>query len=305
MKALVTGGAGFIGSWVVDKLIKEGNEVVVVDNLVTGSEDNINEEVTFYNMDIRDKKLRDIFEKEKPEYVFHLAAEINLRKSILEPIECADINILGSLNLLNNCVDFKVKKIIFSSTGGAIYGDGVNIPTSEGDEEKPTSPYGITKLSLEKYLYYFKKVYGLDYVSLRYANVYGPRQNAKGEAGVIAIFSGRILDGEEVRINGSGEQKRDYVFVDDVANANILSLNLSGVYNVGMSVETSVNDILNEIKETISKEFRKVNLPEIKGEQMRSCLSNRKLITAGWIPKYNLKTGIKETVSYFKEKHEK
>lgn len=305
MKVLVTGGAGFIGSWIVDALVKEGHDVIVVDDLSTGKMENVNPKARFYGLNIRSKKILKIFEKEKPDYVFHLAAQINVRESIKDPIRDSEINIIGTLNILNCCVNQKVKKFIFSSTGGAIYGDRCKIPTPEVELESPASPYGIAKLSIEKYLHFYKLVYGLDYVSLRYANVYGPRQNSKGEAGVIAIFSERILDGKEVRINGSGEQKRDYVFVDDVANANILSLNLSGIYNVGTSIETSVNEILSEIKKTISKEFRKVNLPEIKGEQMRSCLSNKKLITAGWNPQHDLKKGIRETVSYFRENHGK
>ena len=302
MKILVTGGAGFIGSWVVDTLINKDFNVVVIDNLSSGSKENLNKKAKFYEIDIRDNKIDEIFQNEKIDYVFHLAAQINLRESIKNPVEDANINILGALNLLNNCVKHKIKKFIFSSTGGAIYGDDCKIPTSETEEEKPMSPYGVAKLAIEKYLEFYKKVYGLDYVSLRYSNVYGPRQNSKGEAGVVAIFIDKLLLGEQPIINGSGEQTRDYVYVKDVAEANILALKLSGVFNVGTGKETEVNEIFRKIVNIMNSNLKEIHGPEIKGEQMRSCLDPGKLIKKDWGIGYDLEKGLKETINYFKNK---
>ena len=302
MKALVTGGAGFIGSWVVDYLVNEGFEVVVIDNLSTGKKENLNKKAGFYQLDIRDKKIADIFKNEKPDCVFHLAAQMDVRKSIINPVEDANVNILGSLNILNNCVANKVKKIIFSSSGGAIYGDNVEVPSSETEKEKPISPYGVAKLAVEKYLGFYKKVYGLDYASLRYANVYGPRQNSKGEAGVIAIFSDKILSGEKVKINGSGKQTRDFVYMKDVAKANVMALNLSGVFNVGTGKETEINQIFQKIKEIAGK-GEKFHGSAIAGEQLRSCLDSSKLNKKGWKPDYSLELGLKETLEFFKNKN--
>lgn len=302
MKILVTGGAGFIGSWVVDTLINKDFNVVVIDNLSSGSNENLNKKAKFYEIDIRDKKIDEIFQNEKIDYVFHLAAQINLRESIKNPVEDANINILGALNILNNCVKHKIKKFIFSSTGGAIYGDDCKIPTSETEEEKPMSPYGVAKLAIEKYLEFYKKVYGLDYVSLRYSNVYGPRQNSKGEAGVVAIFIDKLLLGEQPIINGSGEQTRDYVYVKDVAEANILALKLSGVFNVGTGKETEVNEIFRKIVNIMNSNLKEIHGPEIKGEQMRSCLDPGKLIKKDWGIGYDLEKGLKETINYFKNK---
>lgn len=304
MKAIVTGGVGFIGSWVVDALIEEGFEVIIIDNLTTGNKNNLNEKAKFYEIDIRDEKISEIFEKEKPDYVFHLAAQINLRDSIKNPLKDAEINILGSLNILGCCVKHGVKKFIFSSTGGAIYGDDSKIPTHETEKENPTSPYGIAKLTIEKYLDFYKSLYGLDYVSLRYSNVYGPRQNSKGEAGVVSIFIDNILSRKQIVINGSGEQTRDYVYVKDVAGANILSLNLSGIFNVSTGEETSVNELFEKIVNCmdLGTKIEKVYGPEIKGEQMRSCLNSKKLEKKGWKTKYDLDEGIKETIKWFMNK---
>lgn len=302
MKILVTGGAGFIGSWIVDGLVEKGLEVIVVDNLSTGNRNNLNEGVKFYEVDICDKGIEAVFENEKPDYVFHLAAQIDVKKSIRNPIEDAEVNILGTLNVLNCCVKQGIKKFVFSSSGGAIYGDGVGIPTSETEKEKPMSPYGIAKLSIEKYLEFYKQVYGLDYVALRYSNVYGPRQNSKGEAGVVSIFIDKILAGEQIVINGSGEQTRDYIFVKDVARANILALNLSGIFNVGTGKETSVKEIFGKIVESLGRDVKEIHAFAIKGEQMRSCLDAGKLIEKGWKAEYSLDEGLKETVGWFKEK---
>jgi UDP-glucose 4-epimerase len=300
-KVLVTGGAGFIGSWVADTLIDNGFDVIVIDNLSSGFMKNINPKIKFYNADIRDNKISEIFEKEKPDFVFHLAAKINLRESVENPVESADVNIIGTLNLLMNCVRYNVKKFIFSSTGGAMYDENCKLPASENEKENPISPYGISKFAIEKYLEFFKKVYGIDYVSLRYSNVYGPRQNSKGEAGVIAIFIDNLLSGKQPVINGSGEQTRDYVYVKDVAKANLLALELSGIFNVGTGKETDVNEIFRNIKKILNSNINEIHGVWAEGDLMRSCLNSEKLIGKGWKIKYNLEEGLKETVDYFKE----
>lgn len=226
---LVTGGAGFIGSHLVDRLVKEKYRVVVVDNLSTGKRKNLNPVAKFYKVDLRNKNaLERIFQKEKPKDVFHLAAQIDLRKSVEDPVKDAQINILGSLNLIQCFLqnpNFKPRfsKFIFSSTGGAMYGEAKTIPTAENFPACPFSPYGVVKLSVEHYLDYYRKIFGLNFVSLRYSNVYGPRQNSKAEAGVVAIFCRQILSGDQPIINGSGRQTRDFVYVDDVVEANISS----------------------------------------------------------------------------------
>ena len=297
----VTGGAGFIGSNLVDKLITKGYKVIIVDNLSSGFEKNINSKAKFYGVDINHEKvLKYIFEIEKPEYVFHLAAQINLRESIKQPVNDAEINILGTLKLLNCCVEHNVKKIIFSSTGGAIYGDNCSIPTSENEIENPKSPYGIAKLTIEKYLKFYRDVHNLDFVSLRYSNVYGPRQNSKGEAGVIAIFIDNILSKNIPAINGLGEQTRDYIFVEDIVDANLLAIDLEGIYNVSVGEETRVNEIYNKIKKIMNININAIHNPEIKGEQMRSCLNSQNLKDTGWNINYSLDEGLKITIDYFK-----
>ncbi len=305
MKILVTGGAGFIASHLVDKLIEKGHQVVIVDNLSSGKKENLNPKAKFYKIDIQSPEIFGLFEKEKPETVFHYAAQIDVRKSVENPIEDAKINILGSLNILESCQKFGVKKIIFASSGGAMYGDTDIIPTPESQLEKPESPYGITKLAIEKYLHFYKKTFGLDYTALRLANVYGPRQNSKGEAGVIAIFCDRMLKNEEVIINGDGKQTRDYLFVDDAIEAAILSLESSlgknPVYNLGRGIETSVNEIYKLLVKEIGKDITPQYGPAKKGEQLRSCLDFSKIKKElNWQPRYDLEKGLKETIKWFR-----
>jgi len=313
MKILVTGGCGFIGSHLVDRLIKEKHKVVVIDNLSTGKKENLNPQAKFYKLDIRNQKISDVFKKEKPEIVFHLAAQIDLRKSVENPIEDAKINILGSLNIIQSFIrvisrnrshEF-ASKIIFASTGGAIYGDANIIPTSETYPEMPVSPYGIEKLVFDKYLNYYYKVFGLPYTSLRLSNVYGPRQNSKGEAGVIAIFCDRMFKGKQAIINGSGKQTRDYVFVNDVVEANILALkkNKIGIFNIGTTKETDVNTIFRKIRKLTGSDCKEIHIPEKPGEQKKSCLDFKKAKKElGWQPKYDLDRGLRETVEWFRNK---
>ncbi|MFA6322098.1 MAG: NAD-dependent epimerase/dehydratase family protein [Candidatus Buchananbacteria bacterium] len=304
MKILVTGGAGFIGSNLVDALIEQGHEVSVVDNLSTGQKNNLNPRAKFFELDITDKKLSEVFVQQSPEVVFHLAAQIDVRKSVSDPISDAQINILGSLNLLECCKKFKVGKIIFSSTGGAIYGDANIIPTPETYEQKPISPYGICKLSVEKYLHYYHVVFGLPYIVLRYANVYGPRQNAQGEAGVVAIFCSKLLAGSQPTIWGAGQQTRDYVYVADVVAANLAALNFNKVatYNVGTGIETNVNELAEQIKNNIGTNLEFVHGPAKDGEQQRSCLDYSKIKNElGWLPQTTLAQGIGATVDWFRK----
>jgi len=300
---LVTGGAGFIGSHFVDRLIKENYQVIVIDNLSTGKKENLNLKAKFYKIDIRSPKINQIFKKEKPEIVFHCAAQIDLRKSVENPIENAKINILGTLNLLENCKKYKIKKFIFASTGGAMYGEADVIPTPETYPEWPLSPYGIEKLTVEKYLNYYYKVFGLPFISLRLANVYGPRQNSKGEAGVVAIFCDKMLSGKQPIINDDGKQTRDFVFVDDVIEANILAMKKDkvGIFNIGTTKETSVNEIFKKLKKLTYSNCKKIHGLEKPGEQRRSCLNfHRAKKELGWQPKYSLDGGLKKTIEWFK-----
>lgn len=302
-KVLVTGGAGFIGSHIVDRLINEGYKVVVVDNLSSGNEENVNNKAKFYKLDIQDSKLEAVFQKERPDYVNHHAAQIDVRHSVSDPVFDARINVLGTLNVLQNCVKHKVKKVIFASSGGAIYGDQQIFPAPETHPLRPISPYGITKLVAEHYLYYYKAVYGLNYVSLRYANVYGPRQDPFGESGVVAVFIQKMLNGERPVINGDGKQTRDFVFVGDVVQANILAITnniAESIFNIGSGIETSVNQIFGHLKEIISPDIEEKHGPPKKGEQRRSvleCSNARKILH--WLPKTSLIKGLKKTVEYF------
>jgi len=304
MKVLVTGGAGFIGSNIVDRLIDEGYEVVVVDDLSTGSEKNLNKKAKFYRLDIQDAGLENIFQKEQPDFVSHQAAQKDVRISVSDPIYDAKINILGTINLLQNCIKYKVKKVVFASTGGAIYGEQDVFPAPETHPARPISPYGIAKLVAEHYLYYYKTIYGLDYVSLRYSNVYGPRQDPHGEAGVVAIFIQKMLNGEQPVINGDGEQTRDFVYVEDVVAANILAMKnntVENVFNIGTGIETSVNQIFNQLKEIINPAINEKHGPAKDGEQRRSVVDwTRAKKILGWEPAISLTNGLKNTCEYFR-----
>jgi UDP-glucose 4-epimerase len=305
-KYLVTGGAGFIGSHLVDKLIEQDNEVAVIDNLSNGRKENLNSGAGFYNIDIQDSKISEIFKKVKPDAVFHYAAQVDVSKSSESPIESAKINILGTLNILENCRNFQIKKIIFASSGGAVYGEAKIIPTPEDYPAKPVSPYGIEKLIVESYLDFYKKEYGLNYLILRFANVYGPRQNFSGEAGVVAVFCAKMAKGANPTINGDGKQTRDFVFVDDVVRANILCLekNASGVFNIGTSKETDINAVFSKLEKAFNLKNEEIHGLGKMGEQKRSCIDFKKIeAKLGWKPNYDLDAGLKETKEWF-ENHE-
>lgn len=304
MKILVTGGAGLIGSYVVDMLIEKGNDVVVIDNLSTGSKNNLNDHVKFYNEDLRNfEKIRGIFDKEKFEIVFLFAAQANVRKSVEDPVSDAEINILSSLNLLELAKKHNAK-IIFSSSGGVVYGEA-EIPTSENHSLNPVCPYGCSKLAIEKYINYYNENYGLNFVALRYSNVFGGRQNTEGEAGVIGIFFEKMLKGEKPLIFGNGKKTRDFVYVKDVARANILAMESSkgGVYNVGSGKETSVLELFNKMNIFFDNKFEPIFDKDKPGEQQRSCLNIDKIRQElGWEPNFSLDEGLKKTFEWFREK---
>lgn len=305
MKVLVTGGAGFIGSHLVDRLLQEGHEVVVVDNLSTGRRKNINRAAQFYKMDIQSWRLERVFRNERPNIVMHLAAQMDVRKSVEDPMFDAQVNVLGTLNVLQQAVKHGTRKVVFSSSGGAIYGDQETFPAPESHPTRPLSPYGLSKLCGEQYLSYFHRVGGLQVVSLRYANVFGPRQDPEGEAGVVAIFIQKLLNNEQAVINGNGRQTRDFVFVDDVVEANLsmMGQETSGVYNVGTGVETSVNDLFRILLQHTGSSCKEVHGPAKKGEQARSVVDSSRLRhELSWEPKTSLVDGLKRTVEYFRER---
>lgn len=305
MKVLVTGGAGFIGSHVVDAYLEQGHPVVIVDDLSTGRESNLNPAAVFYKMDIRDPALAQVFEAERPEVVNHHAAQMDVRRSIIEPIFDADVNVLGSINLLECARRYGVRRIVYISTGGAVYGEPVYLPCDEAHPIQPICPYGASKHTVEHYLYMYHQNYGLEYVVLRYPNVYGPRQDPHGEAGVVAIFTGQMLADQQVVINGDGEQERDFVYVGDCARANLLALqnhNVSGIYNLGSGVGTTVNQIFALLKELTGYSRDAVHGPPKLGETRRIYLDASKARRElGWKPEVDLRQGLEKTVEYFRQ----
>ncbi len=304
MKVMVTGGAGFIGSHIVDGLIEDGYEVVIVDDLSAGNERNINSKARFHKLDIKDAGLESVFKVERPDYVCHQAAQKDVRVSVSDPIYDAKINILGTINILQNCIKYNVEKIVFASTGGAIYGEQDIFPAPETHPTRPISPYGITKLVAEHYMYYYKTVQGLDYVSLRYANVYGPRQDPSGEAGVVAIFIQKMMRGENPVINGDGEQTRDFVYVGDVARANILAIKnaaADNIFNIGTGIEISVKGVFNHIREIVNPNIEEKHGPAKAGEQQRSVIDfSMAMKKLSWKPEVLLNDGLMKTFEYFK-----
>lgn len=304
MKILVTGGAGFIGSHVVDTYVDQGHQVVVVDDLSTGRRSNINPAAAFYQIDIRSPQLVEVFEKEKPEIINHHAAQMDVRRSVVDPLFDADVNILGSINLLDLAREHGVQRFIYISTGGAVYGEPEYLPCDEDHPVRPICPYGASKHSVEHYLYMYQQIYGLEYCVLRYPNVYGPRQDPHGEAGVVAIFTGQMLAGEQVVINGDGKQERDFVYVNDCALANVLALttrHVNTIYNLGSGEGTSVNEIFETLVQVTGYRRSAVHGPPKLGETRRIYLDARKARKdLAWIPLVSLKEGLEKTVDYFR-----
>ena len=306
MNVLVTGGAGFIGSNVVDAFINEGHNVIILDNFSSGKDENVNPKATVYRMDIQDAAVENIFRDEKIEVMCHHAAQMDVRKSVADPKFDALVNVLGFLNLMEAGRKHGLKKVLFSSTGGAIYGEQDYFPADEQHPNRPLSPYGITKLTTEKYIFFYKEIYGIDHVILRYANIYGPRQNPHGDAGVVAIFSLKMLNGEQPIINGDGKQTRDYVFVGDVVKANVLALSYNGsnIFNIGTGIETDVNQLFHYIKKLTGSNAEENHIPAKAGEQMRSVISSKKINEMlGWKPTVTVEEGLKRTVEFFRSKN--
>jgi len=305
MKILVTGGAGFIGSHVAEALLAEGHSVHVIDDLSGGKEENVPSEAVFHKADIRSDEIRPLFGEERFEMVVHHAAQMDVRRSVADPRFDADVNVLGFLNLMEAGRESGLRKVVFASTGGAIYGEPEYVPQNEQHPLRPLSPYGITKLCTERYLYYYEQEWSIPYVALRYANVYGPRQNPHGEAGVVAIFAERMLEGRQPVIYGDGEQTRDYVFVGDVVRANVRAVAFegSGAFNVGTGKETNVNELFRKIRDRIDGTIEEVHEAGRPGEQRRSVLDySHSSKVLGWQPRTTLEEGLDETVAWFKKK---
>ncbi|MGH7827982.1 MAG: NAD-dependent epimerase/dehydratase family protein [Candidatus Binatia bacterium] len=304
MKIVVTGGAGFIASHVVDAYIDKGHEVLVIDDFSTGQKKNLNPRAEAESVDISDLKAAEIIREFEPDVVNHHAAQMDVRRSVADPAFDARVNVIGFINLLEAAKDTGVKKVIFSSSGGAVYGDGEPIPADERHPTIPLSPYGVSKLTGELYLGYYHMAFDVPYVALRYANVYGPRQSSKGEAGVVAIFIDHLLAGRSPVINGDGRQTRDYVYVGDVVAANLAALDTAyvGPVNIGTGTETDVVTICRFLREGIGSAVEAVHAPAKTGEQRRSCLDTslaRKVLR--WTPRVGLREGLQKTIAYYRE----
>jgi UDP-glucose 4-epimerase len=302
VRALVTGGAGFIGSHITDALLDAGHTVTVVDDLSRGRRTQVNPNATFVELDITSSELAAAVAEAKPEVVFHHAAQIDVRESVRDPLHDADVNVVGTVNVLRSAIDAGTRRVIFASSGGAIYGDAAVIPTPEDHPCLPESPYGTAKLCAEAYGGTFSRQAGLEFVALRYANVYGPRQDPHGEAGVVAIFALRLLDGTAPVINGDGTQTRDYVHVHDVMRANLAAIDgPPGVYNIGTGLETDVNELYRMLAVTSGFGGDAEHGPGKPGEQRRSCLDTtftREHL--GWTASIPFDEGAKSTVDFFR-----
>ncbi|MEW6234307.1 MAG: NAD-dependent epimerase/dehydratase family protein [Candidatus Omnitrophota bacterium] len=306
-RCLITGGAGFIGSHIADVLIADGCQVCVLDNLSTGKKENLPSHIPIYEMDLLDD-LTPLFQKEKPQIVFHHAAQISVSCSVREPEIDGKTNILGSIHLLEACRQFGVERVIYASSG-AVYGEPELLPVREEDATFGLSPYGISKLIPERYLYYYRHQFGIEFAALRYANVYGPRQDPHGEAGAVSIFSEKLLAGQQTIIFGDGEQTRDFVFVKDVARANLLAMKANidrsvfPAFNVSMQKQTTVNVLFDTIQKYTGTKQPKNHGPKREGDVLHACLSNEKINKyIGWEPEVELDEGIRETVQFFQAK---
>ena len=303
-RILVTGGAGFIGSHVADALVAAGYEVAVVDNLSTGRREFVSPAALFFPYDIKAQESFALIVDWRPHVIIHHAAQMSVRLSVEDPVFDAQENIFGSLNLFQAAVQAGVEKVIFASTGGAIYGDQAPIPAQETDKAMPECPYGVAKLAIEHYLHFYHREFGIVPISLRYANVYGPRQNGLGEAGVVAIFIEKLLAGQQPIINGDGLQTRDFVYVRDVVAANLQALEYPepGIFNIGTGLETDIRTIYLKLQEFTGSPLGPVHGPAKPGEQRRSALkANLALEKLGWQPRVNLDEGLSQTVAAFRE----
>ncbi len=305
MKCLVTGGAGFIGSHLVDALIARGHRVLIVDDLSSGTRANINPKAEFKKMDIRNQRIAEIVADWKPDTVFHLAAQISVSRSVNEPVLDAETNVLATVRLLHAASEYGVKRFIFAGTGGALSSEQTVLPTPEDKVAQPQSPYAIAKVASEYYGAFYRKTRGLNFTSFRFGNVYGPRQNPHGEAGVIAIFAQRMLKGEPVRINGTGKQTRDYVYVGDVVRALMIGLNkpkAAGPYHVGTGMETDVNHLCKSVARLTGYGLKPQTGPADVGAPKRSVLDSKKIKRElGWKSEISLDRGLELTVDWFKD----
>lgn len=304
MKALVTGGAGFIGSHVAEALLAAGHQVVVVDDLSTGRRANLPAGARLIELDVRDPALAEVFAQERPDWVSHHAALVDVRQSVADPLADADVNVRGSLNVLEAARRSGVRRLVYASTGGAVYGEPEYLPVDERHPVNPLSPYGASKHAVEHYLYLYRHNHGLEYVVLRYPNVYGPRQDPRGEGGVVAIFSSRLLRGEAVTIHGDGEQTRDFTYVGDCARANVLALQTpaaAGLYNLGTGRATSINQLFAALRDLTGSPAEARHGPAKVGETRFICLdSARARAELGWQPAFNLTAGLSRTVEHFR-----
>lgn len=304
MKILVTGGAGFIGSHVAEAYLAAGHEVALLDDLSTGREANCPAGARLHRADVRDREaVAAILAQERPEVLSHHAAQMDVRRSVADPVLDAQINLIGLLNLLEEGRRHGLRRVIFASSGGTVYGDRTRLPSREDDPTEPVCPYGVAKLGSERYLHYYAVVHGISWLALRYANVYGPRQNPHGEAGVVAIFTTRLLAGEAPVINGDGRQTRDYVFVGDVVRANVLALTSSatGAVNIGTGRETSVVELAAHLADATGCRIAPRHGPAKPGEQARSVLDiGRAQTVLGWTPTAALADGLAHTVAWFR-----
>lgn len=301
---LITGGAGFIGSHLADAVIDAGYRTTIIDDLSTGKRENVPSGSEFHHMDIRSKEAHELIKDEAPSVIFHEAAQMDVRRSTEDPVFDAEVNILGTLNLLRAAVVSGVQQVVFASTGGAIYGEQEFFPATEDHPTRPVSPYGVSKLACERYLYYFYAAYGLATTCLRYANVYGARQNPEGEAGVVAIFLNRLLRGGQCTINGDGEQTRDYIHVSDVVKANMAVFALPGfrIYNVGTGTETSVVDLYATLAQAVGINRDAEHGPAKPGEQKRSCVNSTQIQEKlGLDRPLPLSEGLRPTADWFEK----
>ena len=305
MKVLVTGGAGFIGSHVADALLANGHQVVALDDLSSGRRENLPGKARLEVLDVRSKAVGELFAREKFDAVMHLAAQIDVRRSVADPAFDADVNVGGTLNLLEAARKHGTRRVVFSSTGGAIYGEQDVFPATESHPQRPLSPYGCAKAACELYLGYYQAQYGLEYVALRYANVYGPRQNPHGEAGVVAIFCEKLLAGAASTIYGDGLQTRDFVYVGDVARANVLALESSvrgEAINIGTGVETDIVTVYRHLAKAAGVDKPPAHAAGKPGEQRRSVIDPAKAARAlRWTPQTALAQGLAQTMEWFKQ----